>query len=94
MLQTQEFVKKDLENLEAFQHTYGGTDVAEVEVWLNNYLPGHEVTLFGWQGLLLVKLDGIELFSVTPGQWMVRSGTGKLLVLSDELFTSLWEPAP
>lgn len=93
MLTTTNLVKKNLDEIEAYQHMYGGTDLQDMETWLNAASSGYTAEIVGWMGTLSVKKDNVEVVQINPGEFLVRSGPDKLLKVSPDLLLTLWEPA-
>lgn len=93
MLITTNLVKKNLDEIEAYQHQYGGTNLQDMEDWLNATSSGYTAEIVGWMGTLSIKKDDVEVMQANPGEFVVRSNAGQLLKVSPDLLLTLWEPA-
>lgn len=92
-LATQLMIKKDLDNIEAYQHLYNGTSVEDVETWLNASSSGYTAEIFGWQGMLLIKKNDAAIVTIAPGNWLIRDGLGRIFDMQAPFMDAFWEPA-
>lgn len=92
MLNTLNMNRKPLDEIETFQHNYG-IDTNDVELWLNEGTSGFTAEIFGWQQMLLIKHNGLDVLTLGPSEWLIRDAAGRLHRLNNELMESFFEPA-
>lgn len=86
-------VRKPLDEIEVYQHSYDGTILADVEAWLNEGTSGYTAEFAGWQNTLVIKKDGLEVTQVYPGDSLVRDLNDDLHNLNASLLASFYQPA-
>jgi hypothetical protein len=93
-IEAEVYNQRDLTDVEVVLYQTNGTDIEELQDWLNDGpLDGYTTELVGFMSILIIKKDGDALLAMSNGEYLIRTNDGGLFKVGDDLLNVIWTPS-
>lgn len=93
-IEAEAFTQRNLTNVEVVQYQMGATDIEDLQEWLNGGPTGdYTAELFGWQNLLQIKKNAVDVLTLGNWEYVVRTADGGLFKVDKDLLSVIWTPS-